>query len=79
MRKSTRSLLALTAVISISAAACGSDDEETPVDTTVDAPSVTTAAGDDTVTTDAMEDPATTDAMEDPASTDHSATTVAEG
>jgi len=52
MRKSTRTVIALTAALSFTAAACGSDEPDA-------------GSGDDTVTTEAMEDG---EAMEDDAS-----------
>ena len=58
MRKSTRTLIALTAAVSFTAAACGSDDD-TPVDDTVVVVDDTVAddiVSDDTMVDDTMVD-----------------------
>ena len=59
MRKSTRSLLALTAVVGVTAAACGSDSNDAAESATTEAMSATTEAMSET--SDAMT--ATSDAM----------------
>ncbi|MEP1122817.1 MAG: fasciclin domain-containing protein [Ilumatobacter sp.] len=58
-KKNSRRILALAAVVTMTAAACGSDSNDA-ADTVVDEP----------VATEAMEEPVATDAMEEPASTD---------
>ena len=74
MRKSTRTILALTATISMTAAACGSDSNDSTGDT------VTTEAMDESMTTEAMDESMTTEAMDESMTTeamDESMTTEA--